>query len=129
MEKKTMNIVVVDDEVDIFNLFSVIFQNEIKENKYRFYFFENGKECIDFLESNNNAVKITTILSDINMPVMDGYALLDLIKKNFPEIIVLLLSGFTDFEYVREGLNSGASGYIQKSKIEEELQQMLPKIY
>lgn len=85
----------------------------------------NGKTAFELIKT----LKPNLVITDIRMPLINGVELLKKIKINFPEIIVLLLSGFTDFEYVREGLNSGASGYIQKSKIEEELQQMLPKIH
>jgi len=54
------------------------------------------------------------VLMDVRMPVMDGIESIKLIKKDFPDIVVLILTTFVEDDYIVEGLVNGASGYILK---------------
>lgn len=61
------------------------------------------------------------VLMDVVMPVMDGVAATRMIRKEFPDIRVLVLSSFQDHESVHEMLRSGASGYVTKDALARDL--------
>lgn len=58
------------------------------------------------------------VITDMNMPVMDGVELIGYLEKNYPQIKVVALSGYDDFEYVRGSLKHGAVDYILKHKLD-----------
>ncbi|MCR5387918.1 MAG: response regulator [Lachnospiraceae bacterium] len=66
-------------------------------------------------------LKPDILITDIRMPFMDGLELCHHVREEFPDTEILILSGFTDFEYVREGLKLGVSEYLTKPIKPEEL--------
>lgn len=72
---------------------------------------KNGEEAIKLCYER----KPDLVLMDINMPVMDGVAATTIIKKEIPEIKVLMLTTFEEVNYVREALQAGAEGYLLKA--------------
>ena len=85
----------------------------------------NGKEAIELIELLNPHIVIT----DIVMPVMDGMELTAFIKSHYPEIEVIVLSSFGDFDYVRSTFQHGVADYILKPKLEgPELLKALQKV-
>ena len=105
-------ILVVDDEPDLQTLIRQKFRNKIKANEYEFHFAENGAEALERL-SNDGSIDL--ILTDINMPVMDGLTLLskinDLNKKELRSVIV---SAYGDMENIRTAMNRGAYDFVTK---------------
>ncbi|KUP21949.1 hypothetical protein AWJ19_05915 [Paenibacillus sp. DMB5] len=74
----------------------------------------NGREAFELIESQRPHI----ILTDIVMPVMDGEELIRLVKGMYPEIEVIVLSSFSEFEYVRSTFQSGVADYILKPRLE-----------
>lgn len=74
----------------------------------------NGREALELIEMQRPHI----ILTDIVMPVMDGEELIRLVKGMYPEIEVIVLSSFSEFEYVRSTFQSGVADYILKPKLE-----------
>jgi two-component system, response regulator YesN len=74
----------------------------------------NGKEALELIELQRPHI----ILTDIVMPVMDGEELIRLAKGMYPEIEVIVLSSFSEFEYVRSTFQSGVADYILKPRLE-----------
>ena len=105
-------ILVVDDEPDLQALIRQKFRNKIKANEYEFHFAENGAEALERLTIDGS---IDLILTDINMPVMDGLTLLskinDLNKKELRSVIV---SAYGDMENIRTAMNRGAYDFVTK---------------
>ncbi len=85
---------------------------------------ENGKEAIGYL--NNNIIDI--VITDINMPYVDGIALSEFIYNNFPMIKVVILSGYKDFEYAQKSLEYNVSRYLLKPIDKNELSVILKKL-
>lgn len=77
----------------------------------------NGKEALELIET----LRPHIVLTDIVMPIMDGEELTRLIKHNWPEIEVIVLSSFSEFDYVRSTFQSGVSDYILKPHLETEM--------
>lgn len=82
---------------------------------------ENGREAVRLLEKSHYDLVIT----DIRMPVMDGMALLELMKETYPDVAVVLASTYSDFEYAREGMRLGALDFIPKPIVEKKLLETL----
>lgn len=74
----------------------------------------NGREALELIEMQRPHI----ILTDIVMPVMDGEELIRIVKGMYPEIEVIVLSSFSEFEYVRSTFQSGVADYILKPKLE-----------
>ncbi|MGH4052021.1 MAG: response regulator [Clostridium sp.] len=76
----------------------------------------NGKEAIDFIEKLNPHI----IISDIVMPIMDGVDLTRIVKTKYPEIQIVILSGYSDFNYVKDTFKLGVKDYVLKPKLDPE---------
>ena len=77
----------------------------------------DGPQALEIVR--HQAVDIAFI--DIKMPGMSGFDLITLLKEIQPELVVVILSAFADFEYARKALSAGASDYIVKAEITKEL--------
>ncbi len=92
-----------------------------------------GIECIDLAENGEDALKKIDdnspdiLITDINMPFMNGIELIKKIRTTHPEIIICVLSGYSDFDYVREALLEGAIDYILKPISKTNLENVLTK--
>jgi len=86
---------------------------------------ENGKAAIDLIERESPHLVIT----DICMPVMDGLELAEHISKNYPEIGVMIISGYNEFDYAKRALTYGVIDYILKPFTPEEFLEQLKKAY
>ncbi len=107
----SVHILVVDDEPDVELLVKHQFRDKIKKNNYHFVFAQNGEEALGKL---NNDVDIELILSDINMPVMDGLTLLSEISKLERILKVVMVSAYDDMENIRVAMNRGAFDFVTK---------------
>jgi CheY-like chemotaxis protein len=104
-------ILIVDDESSIKFLFSRMFKKEVKSELYELFFAEHGEEALDVLANNKG---IDLVISDINMPVMDGFELLKNVVNKYPEIPVFMSSAYTDQERQDMAIELGAKKYISK---------------
>ena len=86
---------------------------------------ENGKEALQLLErlegseneGENDRKLPDVVLTDVKMPVMDGLAFSKILHDRYPDIQIVFLSGYNDFEYVRSALAVEACGYICPSLV------------
>lgn len=113
LEELIMKVMVVDDEEDILFLFRQRFRREIKKGEIEFKFAFSAQEALDYLESQDKNC-IILILSDINMPGMNGLELLKIIKTKFPHLKVFMITAYGDDENYRLSLEYGADDYIHK---------------
>jgi phosphoserine phosphatase RsbU/P len=105
-------ILVVDDEVDLESLVRQKFRKQIREGKYHFVFALNGVEALAKIIE---YPEIGIVLSDINMPEMDGLTLLARLKelKN-NRLKTVIVSAYGDMDNIREAMNRGAFDFITK---------------
>ena len=108
-----MKIMVVDDEEDVQLLFRQKFRKEIKKGQIEFQFAFSAKEALDYL-NNQSENCVVLILSDINMPGMNGLELLKIIKKKFPNLKVFMITAYGDEENYRIAIEYGADDYLHK---------------
>jgi len=104
-------ILVVDDEADLELLIKQKFRRQIREQKYEFVFAENGEEALVMLDANPD---IDMVLSDINMPKMDGLTLLIRLGEVSPLIKSVIVSAYGDMDNIRTAMNRGAFDFLTK---------------
>ncbi len=105
-------ILVVDDEPDLELLIKQRFRHRIKNNEVAFDFAANGKIALEKLGESGNGFDM--ILTDINMPEMDGLTLLTNIKERFRHYKAVVVSAYGDMENIRTAMNRGAFDFITK---------------
>jgi adenylate cyclase len=106
-----IRILVVDDEADLEVLIRQKFRKKIRSEEYEFYFALNGKKALELMEESKN---IDMILSDINMPEMDGLTLLSKVKEQNSLLKTVIISAYGDMENIRTAMNLGAFDFITK---------------
>lgn len=112
MTNQKPKILVVDDEPDLELLIKQKFRKEIKEGTYNFEFASNGVKALDKINTDNG---IELVLTDINMPEMDGLTLLAKIKElNNPLLHSVIVSAYGDILNIRTAMNGGAFDFIVK---------------
>jgi CheY-like chemotaxis protein len=109
----SVSILVVDDEPDVADMFRQRFRREARQGTYVLHFAGSGEEALDKLE-NGVRPELIVILSDINMPGMDGLSLLREIKARRPDLSVMMVTAYGDDERRRQAEESGASQFLSK---------------
>lgn len=104
-------ILVVDDEADLELLIKQKFRRKIRENAYEFLFAANGQEALDRLREHPDT---DIVLSDINMPVMDGLTLLGRLPEASPVTKTVMVSAYGDMQNIRAAMNGGAFDFVCK---------------
>ena len=93
---------VVDDEVDLEVLIKQKFRRQIRNKEFEFVFAFNGVEALAKLKLDED---IDIVLSDINMPEMDGLTLLSKIPEVSPLVKTVIISAYGDMENIRSAMN------------------------
>ena len=106
------NLIAVDDEKDVKVLFEHFFYQEVNDGVLNLHFETSGQDCLERLKNINEGH--TIVLSDINMPEMNGIELLKEISSEFPSVKVILVSAYDQNRYFDEMQKWGAEGYISK---------------
>ena len=107
------SILVVDDEPDVADLFRQHFRREVRQGNYVMHFAASGEQALERLAGEIEP-ELIVILSDINMPGMDGLTLLHEIKERFPDLPVMMVTAYGDDERRRRAADYGASEFITK---------------
>ena len=106
-----VKILVVDDEADLEVLIKQKFRKKIRENAYDFVFAMNGLQALAQLEVHED---IDLVLSDINMPEMDGLTLLSKLAEKHSLLKSVIVSAYGDMENIRTAMNLGAFDFVTK---------------
>ena len=112
-------ILVVDDEPDLEPLILQRMRRNIRSGRYAFVFAHNGIEALEVLNRDSD---IDMVVSDINMPQMDGLTLLEQIPKVDPNIRSVIVSAYGDMRNIRTAMNRGAFDFVTKPLDFEDLQ-------
>ena len=123
----SVSILVVDDEPDVAELFRQRFRREVRQGLYVLHYAGSGEEALIKLAEGIRP-QLIVILSDINMPGMDGLTLLQEIKQRGPELPVMMVTAYGDDERRRRAGEYGAAKFITKpvdfSFLKTQLQQL-----
>ena len=119
-----MKILVVDDEHDVASLFRQKFKQELRDGSIEFEFAFSAEIALDYLKS-ASAADVVLILSDINMPGMNGLELLRIIKDKYAHLKVVMITAYDDESNYRRAMEYGANEYYTKpidfEKLKKEL--------
>jgi adenylate cyclase len=109
----TATILVVDDEPDLETLVQQKFRHQIRDGKLRFLFARDGAEAFAML---NNGSAVDMVVSDINMPRMDGLTLLQKIQDQDKDdaLSTIIVSAYGDMANIRTAMNRGAFDFLTK---------------
>lgn len=111
MSTKARKILLVDDEPDFALLVRQRMRREMRKGIYDFTFAQDGHEALERLQEDR---EIEMVLSDINMPGMDGLTLLDQIPKVDPNLRAVIVSAYDDMDNIRSAMNRGAFDFLVK---------------
>ena len=107
------SIVIVDDEPDVAELFRQRFRREARQGTYVMHFAASGEEALALLGGEIEP-GVIAMLSDINMPGMDGLELLSAVKQRFPDLPVMMVTAYGDDERRRRAAEYGAAEFFTK---------------
>jgi adenylate cyclase len=117
-------ILVADDEADLETLIRQKFRQKIREQQYEFVFAINGNDALDKMQQHPD---IAIVLSDINMPEMDGLTLLTKLNEVSPLTKTVMVSAYGDMENIRTAMNRGAFDFVTKPVNFEDLELTMQK--
>ncbi len=104
-------ILVVEDEPQFERLVRQRFRRKIREGAYEFVFAADGLEALEVLEQQDD---IQLVLSDINMPRMDGLTLVARLQEKYPDVKAVMVSAYGDMKNIRTAMNLGAFDFVTK---------------
>ena len=123
----SLSILIVDDEPDVAELFRQRFRREVRQGLYVLHFAYSADEALEKLDTGVRP-QLIVILSDINMPGMDGLALLREIKERWGDLPVMMVTAYGDDERRRRADEYGAAEFITKpvdfDLLKEQLRQL-----
>jgi adenylate cyclase len=106
-----IKILIADDETDMEMLIKQKFRQKIREKKYDFVFAVNGNDALVKMQEHPD---VEIILSDINMPEMDGLTLLLKLNETNPLVKTVMVSAYGDMDNIRKAMNRGAFDFVTK---------------
>jgi len=118
------SVLLVDDEP----LVRTVIRDKIKWNELGFEFAgdcENGKQAVEFIEHR----PVDLVITDINMPYMDGMELSRYLYTRYPDTAIVIFSGFSEFEYAQKAIQYKVVEYILKPVTASELTEVLVKVH
>jgi len=123
----SFSILVVDNEPDVADLFCQRFRREARQGTYVLHFATSGEEALGKLAGEFRP-KLIVVLSDINMPGMDGLTLLREVRQRQPEIPVMMVTAYSDEERRRKAAEDGALEFITKPVDFDALKEQLRRL-
>jgi CheY-like chemotaxis protein len=126
----SVSIMVVDDEPDVAELFRQRFRREVRQGQYVMHFAASAEEALGKLDDGVRP-ELIVVLSDINMPGMDGLGLLQEVKRRNAGLPVIMVTAYGDDERRRKAAEFGASEFVTKPVdfivLKRQLQQLSPQ--
>ena len=107
MEKSDTKILIVDDNVDMLNFF----KKALEKEGYSTILAEDGKKALDILKTHNG---VDLILSDVKMPNKSGLDVLKEVREKYPDVKIILITGYAQVEEYLQAMEQGAYEYLTK---------------
>ena len=120
----TPTILVVDDEPDLELLVTQKFRRQIRRGDYKFLFAHDGQEALEVID---REAEVDVVLSDINMPRMDGLTLLTHLSELDQNLKAVIVSAYGDMNNIRTAMNAGAFDFVTKPIDLDDLEVTLKK--
>jgi putative two-component system response regulator len=107
----TTKLMVVDDEPDMEALMRQYYRRQIRSGEYAFQFASNGEHALRVLDLHKDT---DVVLTDINMPIMDGLTLIPKLSVVSPVLKTIVVSAYGDMDNIRAAMNRGAHDFVMK---------------
>ena len=111
LARRAYNVLVVDDEEDVPPMFRQHLRRDVRQGRYMLYFADSGVQALQRLAEEPN---MDLVVTDINMPEMDGLTLLERLAESGRELRSVVLSAYGDMSNIRAAMNRGAFDFIVK---------------
>ncbi len=108
---RALRVLVVDDEPDLEALIRQRFRRDVREERFEFFFAANGEEALAVLDAES---EISLVLTDLNMPRMDGLTLLSHLSERDSTLKTVVISAYGDLDNIRSAMNRGAFDFLTK---------------
>ncbi|AKT38392.1 protein kinase domain-containing protein [Chondromyces crocatus] len=125
-QSHTAKILVVDDEPDMILLVKQCFRNQLRDGTYEFIFAGDGERALEVLRDHPD---IDIVLTDINMPRMDGLTLLKSLGELHPHVRVVVITAYGDMQNIRTAMNRGALDFLIKPLDPDDLVCTVDKVF
>ncbi|NNF01746.1 MAG: response regulator [Bacteroidia bacterium] len=123
-----LRILVVDDEQDVEALFAQKFRKQVKDGKFEINYVSSAADAIKFVEE-NGVDNLAMVLSDINMPAMDGLELLKILKDEHNDLKVIMVTAYGDEKNFKEAMRLGADEFFNKPVNFDLLQKKIEEMF
>jgi adenylate cyclase len=120
----TTRILVVYDEPDLEALILQKFRHQVRDGVFDFMFAHDGIEALEVLKANAD---LSLVVTDINMPRMDGLALLQRLQEQDSKRSIIIVSAYGDMANIRTAMNSGAFDFVTKPIDFQDLERTIAK--
>ena len=104
-------VLVVDDEPEVEPMFRQRMRREVRAGLYEFLFARSGRHALEVLGDNPD---VKLVITDLNMPEMNGWQLLEALGQSWPDLPSMVVSAYGDQENVQLAEERGASGFVVK---------------
>ncbi len=108
---ETFKVLVVDDEPDVEAIFRQRMRRDIRSGRYEFVFARSGVHALEVLAEHPD---VGLVITDLNMPEMDGLTLLDCLSETWPGVPSLVVSAYGDSGRMTAARERGSSGFVVK---------------
>lgn len=112
IKTKTFNLIFVDDEISSLTLLKFALKQEIQSGKINLMTFSSGEDCLKYLEQHD--VDILVLFTDIEMPLMNGFTLMEKVRDLHPQVDIFFISAYDRDDYKQQAKFMGAQGYFTK---------------
>ena len=109
--RDSLKILVVDDEPDVEEMFRQRMRRDIRSGRYQFVFARSGVHALEVLSKHPD---VSLVITDLNMPEMDGLTLLDCLSEAWPGVPSLVVSAYGDSGRMSAARERGSSGFVVK---------------
>lgn len=107
IELRKLKLLFVEDEDDLINIIT----DTLTKLQANFLTAKNGEEALSVLENNSD---VDAVITDINMPIMNGLEMIKILKDKTPKLPIIIMSAHTETEYIEKAKELGVNNYLLK---------------
>ena len=107
----SLKVMVVDDEPEVEAMFRQRLRRDLRSGRYEMVFASSGVHALEVMDENPD---VAVVLTDLNMPQMDGMALLSALRERWPGVCTAVLSAYGDSKRIEDATGRGAQAFMLK---------------
>ena len=122
----SLKVLVVDDEPDVEVMFRQRLRRDLRSGRYDMLFALSGVHALEVMDEHPD---VAVVVTDLNMPEMDGMTLLSALRERWPEVRSVVLSAYGDAERIADATRRGARAFMVKPVDFQEVRELLETCY